>query len=389
MQIAAAGADFQSTDENLNQVLTTIQNKFNGTVPHIGFLFISSHFQPDLPQMVSKIKEQTGVSHLVGCTCESVIGPDHEYEEKTAVSLWMASFPNSQISSFHLSKEAIKDANTRQDWQSLFKLETDANPQIFLLGDPFTTDVNALLSAINEHFPGFPLIGGMASGAGMPGENLLVHNEQSFNEGAVGITLTNGVTVDTVVSQGCRPVGKPYMITQGEFNAIQRLGTVSPLQAINETYENASANDRKLMEQGLFIGRVIDEYKEEFKRGDFLIRNLTGADKESGAVTVMDRISPGITIQFHVRDAETADEDLRMMLEAQSQPTPAGGLIFSCNGRGTRMYSDSNHDLQLVQNMLESPPLAGFFCAGELGPIGGKNFIHGHTASIALFREAK
>jgi small ligand-binding sensory domain FIST len=206
------------------------------------------------------------------------------------------------------------------------------------------------------------------------------------DSGAVGVRVP-GTRIQPLVSQGCRPVGNPYTVTRAEGNVIHELGGVPPLQRLREMVTKLSPEDRALVGQGLHVGRVIDEYKAEPERGDFLVRGVIGVDQESGALAVGDRIEVGETIRFHVRDADTADEDLRDLLDREAKPA-AGALLFTCNGRGSRLFSVPDHDASLVSEKLGGLPLAGFNCAGEIGPVGGKNFLHGFTASIALFDEA-
>jgi small ligand-binding sensory domain FIST len=207
------------------------------------------------------------------------------------------------------------------------------------------------------------------------------------NGGAVGAVLSGGVVVRPLVSQGCRPVGSPATVTRADRNVIIELGGQTPLERIRDMFGAADPAERALMQQGLHIGRVIDEYKTEFRRGDFLIRSVMGADPESGAVAVGDYVEVGETVQFHVRDAGSADEDLKTMLATVAQP-PAGALLFTCNGRGTYLFGVPDHDARAVQASFGRLPLAGLFCAGEIGPVGGRNFLHGFTASLALFTDA-
>jgi small ligand-binding sensory domain FIST len=200
------------------------------------------------------------------------------------------------------------------------------------------------------------------------------------------VAISGEVEIRTVVSQGCRPIGKPFVITKGERNIIHQLGGHKPLEVLHHIFQEAPTSEQKLMQEGIFIGRVIDERRPTFERGDFLIRHLVGADENSGAIAIGDHVRMGTTVQFHVRDAATAHEDLRTLLDPHRQQPPAGALLFSCNGRGTRLFSQRDHDVTASREQLGSIPVAGFFCAGELGPVGGRNFIHGHTASLALFR---
>jgi small ligand-binding sensory domain FIST len=212
-----------------------------------------------------------------------------------------------------------------------------------------------------------------------------------LDSGAVGVALPGNVGVVALVSQGCRPIGQVLTVTRSAGNVISELAGKPPLQRVQELYASLPEHDRELMAEGLLVGRVIDEYKTDFQRGDFLVRGVIGADPDSGAIAVGDAVAAGETIQFHVRDEASADEDLRTTLNVARAKVGdhrvAGGLLFTCNGRGSRMFSTPDHDAALVASELDDPPIAGFFCAGELGPVGSKNFLHGFTASMALFSE--
>jgi small ligand-binding sensory domain FIST len=247
------------------------------------------------------------------------------------------------------------------------------------------------LERLNDDRPGVPVMGGMASGAHQPGEHRLFLGRQELIQGAVAAVIRGGVSVRWVVSQGCRPIGRPYVITKAERNIIHQLGGQPPLALLQEIYETLSPAEKRSMEQGVHVGRVTDEYKRAFARGDFLVRNVIGVDRDSGAIAIGDFVRPGQTVQFHLRDAASADEDLRELLMAardksSGQSRPEAALLFTCNGRGTRLFDQPHHDAATIKATLGDLPTAGFFAAGELGPIGQKNFLHGFTASIALFQ---
>jgi small ligand-binding sensory domain FIST len=190
------------------------------------------------------------------------------------------------------------------------------------------------------------------------------------------------------VSQGCRPIGRPFVVTKAHDNVIEHLGGKPALAVLRDTVNELPEPERQKLANGLFVGRAINEYRENWGRGDFLVRNVMGVDQEAGALAVTDYVRVGQTVQFHMRDAATATEDLALLLEGRATPErpPAGGLLFSCNGRGTRMFEQPCHDVGAARKAMPKTPVAGFFAAGELGPVGGRNFIHGHTASFALFR---
>jgi small ligand-binding sensory domain FIST len=212
-----------------------------------------------------------------------------------------------------------------------------------------------------------------------------------LSEGAVGAYLPQA-EIHPLVSQGCRPIGDPFTVTAAEGDLIQELGGRSPVERLQELAAALSDRDRDLLTQGLQVGIVMNEYQAELHQGDFLIRGVVGADPESGAIAVGDDVGVGQTLQFHIRDADSADGDLQRTLEQEAAALaghrPAGALLFTCNGRGSRLFPGPDHDAGLLAKVFGDIPVAGFFCAGELGPVGGQNYLHAFTASIALFPEA-
>jgi len=212
--------------------------------------------------------------------------------------------------------------------------------------------------------------------------------EEEFRSGAVAVLVHGPVEIRAVVSQGCRPIGRHFVVTKAEQNVILELSGKPPLAQLQEVFDTLTPREQELVQSGLHVGRVINEYQETFGRGDFLVRNVVGADRKSGAIAIGDFVRPGQTVQFHIRDAETADEELRELLSAARDSgggSPLGALMFTCNGRGTRMFSQPHHDAGALGEVLGGIPLAGFFAQGEIGPVGGHSFLHGFTASIALF----
>jgi small ligand-binding sensory domain FIST len=257
------------------------------------------------------------------------------------------------------------------------------------LGEPFSSVPQSALDLLADQLPNVPVIGGMASG-GNPGENCLFLNDMTIEQGAIGVVIRGGPRVRTVVSQGCRPIGSPYVVTRAERNVVYELGGMSPMQRLTEIYHQLPARDQKLVEGGVHIGIALNEYQDTFHRGDFRILNVIGVDRKTGALKAGGVIRMGQTVQFQIRDGETADADLKKLLErhtSQHPRLPAASLLFSCNGRGTRMFSEPHHDASVIQQYLGPLPLAGIFAQGEIGPVGGKNYIHGFTASVALFEE--
>ncbi len=340
-----------------------------GPSPDLVVLFTSASHREAIPEIAGTIHRVLAPEALIGATAVSVISGPLEVEESPALSLWaVARCP---------ARPVRLEATKGSDGWVLEGLPVDAEGTLLVLPDPFTFPSEALLEA----GPAMTVVGGLAS-AGGPGSNRLVLGHEVFSDGAVGVLLDPRVGVRSVVSQGCRPIGRPYTVTGAEGRVISEMGGRSAVDRLRETLLELDEAERALVARGLHIGVVMDEHKLEFDRGDFLIRTLVGADQESGVLAVGDSVEVGTTVQFQVRDAATADEDLR---ELMSGISAGSALVFTCNGRGTHLFEGPNHDASVIHEALNRAPVAGMFCAGELGPVGGHNFLHGFTASVVLF----
>ncbi len=388
----ARGESFRAlVDEISVQVLEGL----GGKNVDLAFFFVTPHFQGHYKAIQESLQKKLKAHVLLGCTAISIIGKDQEVERDPAMSLFAAHLPGVKKIPFWLKQQELDELSSPQKCREFFGLSESEKPAFFILPDPFTFDVNLFMDFAAKAYPGAPVIGGMASGAQEPGGNILFWSEGVCDQGAVGVALTGNVFVSPMVSQGCRPFGEPAVITGAQENIILSLAGRPALEYLEETYRRASAKDQVLARNALFIGAVADEYKQYPKRGDFVIRNVIGLDRDSGALAISDYVQVGETVQFHVRDAETAHEDLETLCEHQKVRTdlpeshrdPKAALIFSCNGRGSSMFKTRHHDVSTVHSHLGKFPTAGFFCAGELGPIGSRNFMHSFTASIAFFYE--
>ena len=393
MRFHSAVSDNDSSAAAVEQVIADIQAA-GGDRPFkadVAFAFLTAHHGENAEAMLEQLWLELDPQTIVGCSAEGVIGGDKEIERQPGLAVLAAQMPDERVHPFHVEGET--------DWRHVltdpeelaervgYGPETRA---VIGFGDPFTTPTDSFLRAMNDACPAAPLVGGMASSGRQPGGNLLFRNDQVFDTGFVGLSISGPVEVQTVVSQGCRPVGRPLVVTKSHDNVVDALGGKPALDVLRDLVMTLDEEDRQHLANGLFLGRAISEYKDAFGRGDFLVRNVIAVDEDGKSIGVADYVRTGQTVQFHVRDAATAGEDLTAMLEAQKQGDPAaGGLLFSCNGRGTRLFNVACHDIGLARAAMPVTPVAGFFAAGELGPVGGKNFIHGHTASFALFRQGK
>jgi len=375
----------ESVDRAVEELIAPIDQRVTPGMVDLVLLFATDHFRNDLPRVTDRLCETFASATLLGCTAEGTIGTDRELERTPSMSLLVASLPDVAIRPFHLTQSHLEGISNAGDWERYVAVSPQSKPTFIALADPFTMPVHEFVEELNDAYPTAPLVGGVASGAHEPKQNRLLIGDKIFDHGLVGVALSGAVTVKTVVSQGCRPIGTPFVITRGERNVIHELGGKPALKQLHKVFMKLSEQDAKLARESLFVGRVINEYKDHFTRGDFLIHNIMGADRESGAIGIAGLARVGATVQFHIRDAKSADDDLRALLQPCAGQDTAGVMLFGCNGRGTRMWPEPGHDVGIVRETLGDVPVAGFFCGGEFGPVGGKNFVHGFTASVALF----
>jgi small ligand-binding sensory domain FIST len=354
----------------------------------LAVVFVSAAHGESIRPAMEGLADIVKATVVVGATAEGVLAGDTEYESGPAVSVWLARLPGAEIVPFSLEYTQTPDGGMFVGWPAELSGDWPADAALLLLADPFSFPVDALLKRMEEDHPGVPIVGGMASGGYEPGSNTLVVGSRSYDSGAVGIVIGGGVRIRPVVSQGCRPIGRPLVITKSEENVIIELGGRPALERLREIFSELDAADRQLVRSSLHVGRVASEYQDHFEAGDFLVRNVVGADPESGVIAVGDLMRTGQTIQFHVRDSTSAHDDLQRLLLRRAAAAPVGALVFTCNGRGSRLFDTPSHDAACLRDCLGPIPAAGFFAQGEIGPIGRRNCLHGFTASIALFESA-
>jgi small ligand-binding sensory domain FIST len=353
--------------------------------PSFAVLFASAHFLGSAEALAGAVAEETGHLPLIGCVAEAVAGGAREVESVPAVSLWLAA-DLGPVETFAMEFVRTSSGGAYGG----YRFGPGPAGVHLLICDPFTFPASDLLAHLNSRVPGAVLMGGIASGGLALRQSRLFLDGRVLSSGAVGARLPRA-EIHPLVAQGCRPVGHPYTTTRADGNVIFELGGRPPLTRLQELAAELLGRDRELLAQGVQLGMVINEYQAEPRQGDFLIRGIAGTDPTSGAIVVGDEVEVGQTVQFHVRDASSADEDLRRTLEREAAALggrrAAGALMFTCNGRGSRLFPGPDHDAGLLATMLGEIPMAGFFCAGEIGPVGGQNFLHAFTASIALFPE--
>ena len=385
MPFAASLSKDSNTTSAVEAICADVQSQLQGEKANLAFLFMTHAHSDNFAEAASRVQELLGAEVLLGCAGESIAGNDEEIEEGLGISLWAARLPQTTIEPFRLQFRTTADGLVCDGFPELSGDASDVRA-VIAIGEPYSCSVDFIIDELRETSPAVPLVGGMASGGQGRGQNRLFYQGECLEEGAVGVVLRGGPTVKSVVSQGCRQIGHTYVVTKSERNVIYELGGKPALERLQETWQEISGDDQRLVQQGLHVGIVMNEYQESFHIGDFLIANVLGADQTTGSIAIGNFVRTGQTVQFHVRDARSADEELRHMLERETRDQPAdAALLFSCNGRGTRLFPQPNHDASTIRAICGPVPLAGFFAQGELGPVGKKNYIHGFTASVVLF----
>jgi small ligand-binding sensory domain FIST len=388
MHGVSALSTLHNTDAAISNVVQKVAESVRGESADLAVVFTTSHHAGALDRVSQTLREQSLARHVLGCTGESIIGEGHEVEGSPALSVWAIQLPGAKLYPRRLTTEGYGVLGMEE---RVAPSDRHGERYLIMVGDPYSFAIEPFLRSLESLAPGMRVVGGMASAGHAPGRNRLVLDDELYEDGAVGIELGGELTLRTVVSQGCRPIGRTFLVTKVERNIIRELGRRPAMQVLHELFDELPPDDQDRMREGLHIGRVINEYQETFQRGDFLVRNVLGTD-EAGGIAVNETLKVGQTVQFQVRDAESADLDLRSFLQEERTRRPSelvrGALLFSCNGRGTRLFEEPNHDVGLIREVLGPVPVGGFFAMGELGPVGGQNFVHGFTASILLFLEA-
>ncbi len=378
-------------EDALNQVSQQVLADLDGP-PDLVFVFVSDHHRPGFDSLPARLRLHLGGCALVGCSASGVIGDRKEVEFQPSVSLTAARLPNVILDGWHIeARDLGPGTDHSRKCAALAERSTEGPAQFIILADPFTFPAEQLLHSLESGFPSAVIAGGLASGAQAPGETALFLNETAHHSGALILSLGGDLEMRTAVAQGCRPIGEPMFVTVNDEGVILELDGRPPLQLLNELYDRSNERDRELMQHSLFLGVAMRPGESRHGQGDYLIRNLVGADQTSGAIQVAAKLHPQQVVQFHLRDARTSADDLDLVLsrtrDGLGKRQPLGAVLFSCTGRGEGLYGRSGHDSDTFHRLLgTTTPLGGFFCNGEIGPVAGKTFLHGYTSAFALFR---
>ncbi|MBD2664716.1 hypothetical protein B6N60_01871 [Richelia sinica FACHB-800] len=396
-------ANALSTRPSLEAAVTEVVQKAVSALPapaDLGLVFISSAFMSEYSRLLPLLAEKLSVPVLIGCSAGGVIGEKEgqtqEIEAEPAISLTLAHLPGVEVKPFHVLADELPDLDSSPNaWIDLLGVSPSEKPQFIVLSSPTGAGINDLLQGLDFAYPGSVTVGGLASSGFMNGRVALFCGDRLHREGTVGVALAGNIVLDTIVAQGCRPIGEPLRVTKAERNIILELDEKVPLNLLRDLISSLSEEERKLAQHSLFVGLAMDEFKLNLQQGDFLIRNILGVDPTAGAIAIGDRIRPGQRLQFHLRDAHASAEDLEFLLEKYQNQYPddeqvsaCGALMFTCLGRGQGLYNQANFDSQLFNQYVEDIPVGGFFCGGEIGPVGGRTFLHGYTSVFAICRQA-
>ena len=367
------GSDWQVA---LQDALNTALAPLDGEAPDLLLLFASAAYEVDYPELLKAAAERSQATELAGCSASAVIAGERELETEPGIAALALTLP----------RGALLDV-TYVTPETEAKLSARCNG-VIVLADPFTTDIAAVIETIERDYPGAIIIGGLATGNPSVHASSIFHGTSVADRGAVLIGVGGTIRLRPLVSQGCEPIGEAWTITAADRHIVHSIGGRPAYEVLVETVNQLDTETRDRLNTSLRVGLAMNEYRDEFKRGDFLIRHLMGVDPRSGAIAIAGEPRVGQTLQFQILDARAADQELRHMLQAASERSSSAALLFACNGRGAGLFGSADHDARAVREVLGPLPLAGLFCNGEIGPVGGATFVHGYTASLGLLEEA-
>jgi small ligand-binding sensory domain FIST len=368
-----------------------LTSRLDGVRPDLVLAFVSSEHRARYAQLPELVAHSFPGALLLGCSAESVIGGGREIEDRPGLSLTAAVLPGVTLRAFHLDPDLPRPLTTPASWARVVGVGPEEAPAFVLLGDPFSVDAEGLVSGLDLAFPQARKVGGLASGGREPGQNALFLGSSLHRTGAIGVALSGDVVLDTIVAQGCRPIGNPMFVTRCRDGVLLEVDGRPPLDVLQHLFDVSGSEERELMRSALFLGIEMKSGQSEYRQGDFLIRNLIGMDDSTGGLAVAAPLQDTQVVQFHVRDAATSAADLeerltRYRTEAATDARPRGALLFSCLGRGVQLYGEPDHDSDALRRHLGDLAVGGFFCSGEIGPVQGRTFLHGYTSAFGIVR---
>ncbi len=391
MKWTSAVSEEQLLDNAVAECLEALDSDLAPQDADLVLAFPSVHHADGLERFPAALRDHYPNAVILGCSGNGIIGAGREVEGRAGLSITAARMPGVRITPFRFDDRDLPDADAGpQEWEGVVGVSAESSPQFVILADPFSVRGEDMLMGLDFAFPSSTKIGGLASGGQQSGTNALFLDGACYRTGVVGAALRGSVLLDTIVAQGCRPIGSPMVVTACDRNILLEVDGRSPMDALREVFAGLDERDRGLVQHSLFLGVVMDELIDSPQLGDFLVRNVIGADQNSGVLAIGELLAEGQTVQFHLRDADTSSQDLDALLTRYSGDRHvhegSGALLFQCLGRGSYLYGRPDHDTEMFREKVGSLPLTGFFCNGEIGPVGNTTFIHGYTSSFGIFR---
>ncbi len=355
----------------------------------LGLVFMSPSFFPHAVETLEILRVHAQIPLLAGCSSHGLIAGEQEIENSSGLVLALYHLPGATLKAAHFVQRQVEESGEKSYWPAETGIDARRTNGWLAYVDPVHLDSERWIRSWNKSYAGLPVFGGLASGSVQEPLAQIYLNGDVFDEGGVAIAIGGDVELSGVISQGCTPIGETWTLTRVEQNLIHNIGNRPAYSVLAETFQRLPPDEQRKAQNNLFIGLVVNEYLDDFHRGDFLVRNLIGGDPKSGVLAVGALPRAGQTMQFQRRDAAAATEDMVELLghckEKLAGATIYGGCLCCCNGRGKHLFGEANHDVEIIQRRLGPLGLAGFFCPGEIGPVGQKNYVHSFTASLALF----
>jgi small ligand-binding sensory domain FIST len=375
-------------DHRWNRAVDRVVGDTAGPRPDAALLFVGRGYDDHLPELVHRVWEATGTRALVGCSAQGVIGGSREVEEGPALALMTLVLPGATMRAVRFTAEAVQTCGSVEQWCEMVGVSPAEDPSWLVFGDPLHLDSERWVGWMGTAYPGRTTVGGLASTdrAEVPAAVFL--DGAVHREGGVGLAICGPYEVLPIVSQGCDPIGESWTITGARGSVIETIAGRPAYEVLVETFRGLPPPRRLRAQRNLLVGFAADGRREAFPRGSFLVRNLVGAEPRTGALAVGATPRVGQTIQFQIRDAAAADSDLNGWLDQAARQlgdrSPVAAVLCSCTGRGAGLFGAPDHDAMALASRFPSMPVAGFFCSGEIGPVGARPFLHGFTASIGL-----
>lgn len=391
MQWASVSTTQHALPAAVAEAADRLLEALGGAEPDLVIAFISSSYGAQFIMLPALLRREFEAAQLFGCMGTSVIGNGLELEDQAALTLMGAVLPDVQLHAVHLEQQVTPPTYAERSlWVGALGLGDLLPECMLLLADPFSFSAEHFLKGLDRHFPLATKVGGLASGMEQPGTPCLMLNDRFYPSGCVCLTFSGNIAMDTLIAQGCRPIGDPMFANATHENLILELDGKVPREMLTELYQRIKRADRKLFTDALFIGLAMEPQREQYQAGDFLIRTILGLDPDSGALLINTHVPAHSVVQLHLRDAITSAQDLELRLSHYSTTRDAnllhGALLFSCLGRGQEFYGHADHDSNAFKQHVSDVPLAGVFCNGEIGPVHGTTFVHGYSSVFAVFR---